>query len=123
MGAALVSHTNGFQRSFRFPSMKLDYAGEPHSWKNASSFLMWRQTLTGPTNIVTLPFGTAFELRGPSRSSQRMTKCSALSRSTHTNREFQPKRIWPSFKAQDISLELQLSANDHRNLSELLWKE
>ena len=31
MGAALVSHTNGFQRSFRFPSMKLDYAGEPHS--------------------------------------------------------------------------------------------
>ena len=31
MGAALVSHANGFQRSFRFPSMKLDYAGEPHS--------------------------------------------------------------------------------------------
>ena len=46
----------------------------------------------------------------------------ALSRSIHTNREFQPKRILLSFKAQDTSLELQLSANDHRNLSELLWR-
>ena len=46
-----------------------------------------------------------------------MTKCSVLSRSTHTNREFRPKRISPSFKAQGTSLELQLSASDHRNLS------
>jgi len=30
-GAALVSHTSGFQQSFRFPSLKLDYAGEQHS--------------------------------------------------------------------------------------------
>jgi len=31
MGAALVSHANGFQRLIRFPSLKLDYAGERHS--------------------------------------------------------------------------------------------
>ena len=38
----------------------------------------------------------------------------ALSRSTHTNREFQPKRILRSFKARGTSLGLQLNANDHR---------
>src|ERR1700757_2394297 len=121
--AALVSRTNGFQRSFRFPSLKMDYAGERHSSKNGSSSLMWRQTQNGPMNIGRLRFGTVYGLRGLSRSLRRMTKCLALSHSIHMNCEFQPKRTLLSFKAQDTSLESQSNGNGHRNLSQQLWRK